>query len=71
LEIGDDGPGIPEPHRARVFERFYRVETSRSTPGNGLGLSLTKAIADLHEARVALDPNAQGTVLRVRFQMKG
>lgn len=67
LEIGDDGPGIPEPHRDRVFERFYRVESSRSTSGNGLGLSLVKSIADLHGAQISIDPAATGTVLSVRF----
>ncbi|MEM6621655.1 MAG: HAMP domain-containing sensor histidine kinase [Pseudomonadota bacterium] len=71
LEIGDDGPGIPEPHRGRVFERFYRVEASRSTSGNGLGLSLVKAIADLHGAWINIDPAASGTVLTIRFPATG
>ncbi|MEM1163265.1 MAG: HAMP domain-containing sensor histidine kinase [Pseudomonadota bacterium] len=67
LEVGDDGPGIPEPHRERLFERFYRVDSSRSAPGNGLGLSLVKAIADLHGADIALAPAAPGTVLVLEF----
>jgi len=47
--VSDSGPGIPAEERARVFRRFYRLERSRSTPGNGLGLSLVGAIAMLLE----------------------
>ncbi|MEM6896731.1 MAG: ATP-binding protein [Pseudomonadota bacterium] len=67
LIIGDDGPGIPPAHRARVFERFYRADSSRTNPGSGLGLSLVKAIADLHGARIAMDENASGAVFILSF----
>ena len=50
-EVADNGPGIPEQERARVFRRFYRLEDSRTTPGNGLGLSLVAAVVDLHGAK--------------------
>lgn len=53
--VTDNGPGVPADERAHIFQRFYRLEQSRSTPGNGLGLSLVKAVADLH-----------GIVLQVR-----
>ena len=62
LQIGDDGPGIPPQHHARIFERFYRVDNSRNKGGNGLGLSLVKSIADLHDAELVLLDNQGGTV---------
>ena len=62
LQIGDTGPGIPQAHRSRIFERFYRVDSSRNKGGNGLGLSLVKSIADLHAAEIALLDNQKGTV---------
>ncbi len=48
--VDDTGPGLPSGEHARVFQRFYRAETARQTPGNGLGLSLVAAIAKLHNA---------------------
>ncbi len=68
LEIGDDGPGIPPNLRARVFERFFRGEASRTTPGNGLGLALVKAIADLHGAGIELLQNRPGAVFVLNFK---
>lgn len=67
VEIGDDGPGIAPAHRARVFERFFRADASRSTAGNGLGLALVKAIADLHQAQLTLHTDRPGAVFLVRF----
>lgn len=67
LEIGDDGPGIAPGAAERVFERFFRADASRSTPGNGLGLSLVKAIADLHQADITLLADRPGAVFAVRF----
>jgi len=58
--IADNGPGIAEESRSRVFQRFYRLEQSRTTPGNGLGLSIVAAIADLHGAKIALADNNPG-----------
>lgn len=54
IRITDSGPGIPEQSREQVFKRFYRLEDSRHTPGNGLGLSLVDAVARLHKANVKL-----------------
>ena len=51
--VTDNGPGVPPEERQRIFQRFYRSEHSWSTPGSGLGLSLVKAVADLHG--IALD----------------
>lgn len=58
--VADDGPGIPPEMRGRVLERFVRLESSRTTPGSGLGLSLVLAIAQLHDAHLDLADNAPG-----------
>jgi signal transduction histidine kinase len=55
VSVTDTGPGIPPEDRARVLERFVRLEESRSLPGVGLGLSLVQAIAEVHGARLTLD----------------
>jgi signal transduction histidine kinase len=60
IVVADDGPGIPEAERTKVLQRFYRLESSRTTPGQGLGLSLVQAIADLHEAKLTLEDNKPG-----------
>jgi signal transduction histidine kinase len=67
LTVADTGPGIPEADRARVLERFVRLEESRSSPGAGLGLSLVAAVAKLHDATVRLDDNDPGLRISVRF----
>ena len=59
LTISDSGPGIPEKSRARAFERFYR-EVRKQAPGVGLGLSIVKRIAELHEAQISLDSSKFG-----------
>lgn len=66
-EISDDGPGIPPEEHARVFRRFYRLERSRTTPGNGLGLSLVGAIGNLHHANIELLDNKPGLTVQIRF----
>ncbi len=60
IEVADTGPGIPEDRREAVFDRFVRLEGSRSTPGNGLGLSLVRAVARLHGGEVRLEDNHPG-----------
>jgi signal transduction histidine kinase len=65
LEISDDGPGIPEADRERVFDRFQRLETHRGSPGVGLGLSLVRAIVHRHGGRIALLDSAPGLRVRV------
>ncbi len=60
IAVEDRGPGIPEAARARALERFYRLDSSRTTPGSGLGLSLVAAVARLHDGRVVLEGNDPG-----------
>ena len=69
LEVGDRGPGITEADRESVLDRFVRLEPSRTTPGNGLGLSLVRAIVRRHSGVVVLGDNQPG--LRVRLQFTG
>lgn len=57
LTVYDSGPGIPLIDRDRVRQRFVRLERARNTQGSGLGLSLVSAVAQLHEARLALSDN--------------
>jgi signal transduction histidine kinase len=67
FSVTDDGPGIPADEHEHVFKRFYRLEHSRYTPGNGLGLSLVAAVARLHGARIEMHDNAPGLKLSLRF----
>lgn len=69
LSISDTGPGIPQEERSKVLQRFYRMDRSRITPGFGLGLSLVKAVADLHEATLELLDNSPGLCLQLRFPL--
>jgi len=67
VSIADDGPGIPADEYEHVFKRFYRLEHSRYTPGNGLGLSLVAAVARLHGARIEMLDNSPGLKVKLWF----
>jgi signal transduction histidine kinase len=54
VTVSDNGPGVPRDEHARLFQRLYRREASRSRPGHGLGLSIVQAIGDLHGARLRI-----------------
>ncbi len=60
IAVADHGPGIPEADRARAVERFVRLESARTRPGFGLGLSLASAVARLHGGALRLEDNAPG-----------
>lgn len=65
VAVSDNGPGIPAEEFPHIFRRFYRLERSRCTPGNGLGLSLVAAVAHLHRARIDLRDNRPGLTFRL------
>lgn len=67
LSVADDGPGVPEEEREKVFRRLYRLERSRTTRGTGLGLSLVKAIAELHCGTIQVEDNAPGLRVTIIF----
>lgn len=60
LTVADNGPGIPAADRERAVERFVRLESSRTKPGSGLGLSLASAVAHLHGGTLRLEDNGPG-----------
>lgn len=67
LSIADTGPGIPPEAREAVLKPFYRLDSSRSTRGSGLGLSLVAAIVKLHGATLTLGDNQPGLSVEARF----
>ena len=69
IAVGDSGSGIAEAERDKVGQRFYRLESSRSTPGSGLGLSLVNAVARLHRATLLLEDNAPGLRATLRLPL--
>jgi signal transduction histidine kinase len=73
VEVGvtDDGPGIPANMHAKVMQRFLRLETSRTTPGSGLGLSMSLAIVNLHDATLVLADNRPGLRATVSLSIRG
>ncbi|GAB3778950.1 ATP-binding protein [Spirosoma horti] len=71
VSIRDDGPGIPPEHLSRIFERFYRVEKSRSKDrgGTGLGLAIVKHILNAHKAKISVMSKVdRGTTFRFKLE---
>jgi two-component system sensor histidine kinase SenX3 len=75
LEVQDEGSGIPQEAQSRIFERFYRVEESRSRvsgEGAGLGLAIARVIARSHEGSMKpAESNSHGSTFRVRLPAAG
>ena len=74
MVVDDDGIGIPEEDRPRIFERFYRVDKARSrqSGGTGLGLSIAKEIVDRHQGLLALqDKKGPGLAVRLELNIEG
>ncbi len=69
IVVADRGPGIPEADRPRVLERFVRLDGSRSAGGNGLGLSMVAATADLHGIELRLEDNDPGLRVVLSFRL--
>jgi len=67
IQIRDNGPGIPDEAKDRVFDRLVRLDPSRHYQGTGLGLSLVKAILARHDARVKLMDNQPGLIVSITF----
>ncbi|QDH21489.1 ATP-binding protein [Saccharibacillus brassicae] len=70
LSVSDEGPGIPEGERQRVFEKFYRSDSTRQVSGTGLGLAICKGIVDLHEGTITAAPRTDGrsgTIVSIRL----
>jgi two-component system phosphate regulon sensor histidine kinase PhoR len=74
IEVADDGLGIAEKHLSRIFERFYRIDKSRSREagGSGLGLSIVKHIIEAHEEQITVkSKEGEGTVFSFSLQKSG
>jgi len=69
LSVSDNGPGIPEQERDKVLERFYRPLGTQAS-GSGLGLSIVKRIAEVHDAALQILPAGEGRGLRVTVSFK-
>lgn len=68
LVVADNGPGISTADQRRIFDRFFRCDNSRSLPGNGLGLSLVKAIVNAHHGELQVTSTlGSGSVFTLIF----
>jgi two-component system sensor histidine kinase TctE len=73
LIVEDNGPGIPEDERERVFERFYRLLDRNTVSGSGLGLAIVREIATSHKASVSVGEgnHGRGTRITIKFVAAG
>jgi two-component system, OmpR family, sensor histidine kinase TctE len=66
VDVEDDGPGIPDAEREKVFTRFYRLSRDQSRVGSGLGLAIVQSLAATLNAEIRMSTGADGQGLRVR-----
>ena len=71
MAVSDNGPGIPAEEHERVFEKMVRLDTSRTVPGTGLGLSMVRAIVHLHGGSIRLADNKPGLRCEIVFAASG
>ncbi|APG27574.1 hypothetical protein A7E78_06825 [Syntrophotalea acetylenivorans] len=70
VKVVDNGPGIPKDDLVRIYDRFFRGDQSRSTPGNGLGLTLVQSIVHAHGGEISVDSSTdQGTQAKISLPM--
>ncbi len=67
VSVCDNGPGVDEEDYSKLTEKFFRLDKSRTLDGNGLGLSLVKAVADLHKAKLIFKDNDPGLCVMLKF----
>jgi len=65
--VADNGPGVPDQYRTRIFRRFYRLERSSGKPGSGLGLALVAAVVELHGIELVVADNRPGLRMTMSF----
>ena len=70
IVVSDTGPGVPESEYQHIMQRFVRLDKNRSTPGNGLGLSLVAAACDFHHATISLHDNQPGLRVEITFMKR-
>ncbi len=68
IALADNGNGVSQEDLPNIFDKFYRGDKSRQNPGNGLGLSIVKAVADLHDAKITARENDPGLFVEIIFQ---
>lgn len=69
IEVADNGPGIPQEHQGKIFDRFYRVEKDRSreTGGAGLGLAIVQWVVSVHQGDISVESSSSGTLFRIKL----
>lgn len=73
ISVSDTGAGIPDSQKPHIFDRFYRVDSARSSgiPGTGLGLAIVKQLAELNHATIQVhDQQPTGSIFTLVFQSK-
>lgn len=69
IEVADNGPGIPEAERPRIFERFYRAEGTQTIPGTGLGLAIVRRVSKLHGGTASVHDGLDGKGVAFRIDI--